>query len=502
MPLAITPPERASAAQPATGMRLVVALTILLVGWGALAFGAVYPWGYVPLAAGAAVVGAMGLALGRGIDPAHRKVAAALAAVALAATLQLIPLPTSVRTAVSPRLDPVLADLDLRFAIERTSAEADGRTLLRPLTTDGVATRRGLLLFGAFALLLLGLTAAIGRTGALRMVPWLLALCVLLAAVGIVQKLLLGDHAWGGMKIYGLWAPQYKLTTPFGPFVNKNHFAGWMLMALPLAVGYAIGLAHVGTRRVRPGLRNRLLWLSSPDGGRVQLAALVVAIMAIALVMTKSRSGVGCFVVSMVIAAVLAARHQATASARAVAIALLAAVVALPLLWAWTDLAQRFEGGRRDESVQLRLDAWALTASIIKDFPAAGTGLNTFAVAALPYAAPGLGQHFREAHNDYLQLAAEGGLLVVVPAAIAATLFGAAVRRRFLESTPESVVYWIRAGAVTGLAAIALQSTVEFSLQMPGNAVLCVVLAAIALHRAPHHATSDSIRHHVSSGTR
>ena len=42
--------------------------------------------------------------------------------------------------------------------------------------------------------------------------------------------------------------------------------------------------------------------------------------------------------------------------------------------------------------------------------------------------------------------------------------------------------YWIRFGAATGLAAIALQSAVEFSLQMPGNAALFVVLCAIALH--------------------
>jgi hypothetical protein len=43
--------------------------------------------------------------------------------------------------------------------------------------------------------------------------------------------------------------------------------------------------------------------------------------------------------------------------------------------------------------------------------------------------------------------------------------------------------YWIRFGAAAGLAAIALQSTVEFSLQMPGNATLFVVLCALALHQ-------------------
>ena len=47
------------------------------------------------------------------------------------------------------------------------------------------------------------------------------------------------------------------------------------------------------------------------------------------------------------------------------------------------------------------------------------------------------------------------------------------------------MTYWMRVGATTGLLAIALQSLVEFSLQMPGNAVFCVVLLAMALHVPP-----------------
>ena len=54
------------------------------------------------------------------------------------------------------------------------------------------------------------------------------------------------------------------------------------------------------------------------------------------------------------------------------------------------------------------------------------------------------------------------------------------------------MAYWLRVGAVTGLVAIALQETVEFSLQMPGNAALCATLCGIALHRAPSKKQLDN----------
>ena len=89
--------------------------------------------------------------------------------------------------------------------------------------------------------------------------------------------------------------------------------------------------------------------------------------------------------------------------------------------------------------------------------------------------------HFQEAHNDYLQLAAEGGMLLAVPIAAAVVLFVAAVRKRMREDA-DRMTSWIRFGALAGILAIAAQSAVEFSLQMPGNAAMFVVLAAISLH--------------------
>jgi O-antigen ligase len=121
---------------------------------------------------------------------------------------------------------------------------------------------------------------------------------------------------------------------------------------------------------------------------------------------------------------------------------------------------------------------------VVRRYPIAGTGLNTYSVAMIFYQQFNRPVRYSQAHNDYLQLAAEGGLLLTVPAAIAIVVFVRVLRRRFAQETSAST-YWIRRGAVVGLLAIALQEIVEFSLQMPGNAFLFAVLCAIALHRTP-----------------
>jgi O-antigen ligase len=155
------------------------------------------------------------------------------------------------------------------------------------------------------------------------------------------------------------------------------------------------------------------------------------------------------------------------------------AFVAVVIL-AGAELGARVVG--RLDAVELRRNIWADSAPILRDFPLTGTGLNTFGTAMITYQTSRHDQHFQEAHNDYLQLLVEGGVLVGLPVLTAIILAVRAVRRRFVAGEDDALTYWIRTGAATGLVAIALQSIVEFSLQMPGNAVLFVVVLAVAMH--------------------
>jgi O-antigen ligase len=136
-------------------------------------------------------------------------------------------------------------------------------------------------------------------------------------------------------------------------------------------------------------------------------------------------------------------------------------------------------GDLRD--LQSRAAAWQDGWSVVRDFPLAGTGMNTYSTTMLFYQRSNPDLHVAQAHNDYLQLLAEGGLLVAVPALIAVSCLVAAIQRNLHAARHETRGYWIRAGAAIGLVAMAVQEIAEFGLQIPANAFLFCTLAAVAL---------------------
>ncbi len=402
----------------------------------------------------------------------------------------MTPIPRGARLLVSPSSETVLLEQDLEYAMaarltgvvdDGSSAQVPAALPERTLSINPDATARALVLLVGLALLLAGLTRLLNITGARRLVTLDRRLWSCPGAVWHHPMRGAGRSRVGGMRIYGFWKPMNLLTTPFGPFVNKNHFAGWMLMGLPLAMGLGLGWAERAQQNGSQGWRHGLLWLSSPEGGKLQLAALATMVMGVSLLMTRSRSGIAGFVLSMMIAGVVVGKRFGAGRFRWLAVGALALMLVGVFTWAGADVTDRFASG----SVGLRRVIWRDSAAVIRDFPLVGTGLNSFGTAMLSYQTTQRDTHFQEAHNDYLQILVEGGLLVAVPASLALIMLARTIRNRFGTHQDDSIAYWRRVGATTGLVAIGLQSLVEFSLQMPGNAVFCVVLMAIAMHEPP-----------------
>ena len=457
--------------------RHATSLLVVAIAWGAFSFGAVYDWAYWPLAVALTAVASVGLFTPVAADESFRPwmlaLGVATAAVAAATLLQLVPLPLDTLRSVSPETMRLLGQFDLEVR--------SGAVSVHPISIAPALTSTGLLLFGSMALTMFGGARLLSSRGVQLVAGSVIVIGVALALAGIVQQPLYAG------KIYGLWTPVNDAGTPFGPFVNKNHFAGWMLMALPLALGLLCGGIARAMRGVRPRWRDRLLWFSSPEASRLVLTAGAALLMALALVLTMSRSGIAALALSLFIAGTFVVRRQWNRGRKAVALAYLVFLPVTVVAWVGTDtIVSRFTQTDWTE-FNGRYGAWSDAWNIASRFPLVGTGLNTYGTATLFYQQHDVEHHYVEAHNDYLQLVAEGGVLVAIPAAAALVAFMFAVRQRFVAET-SVMAYWLRVGAVTGLVAIGLQETVEFSLQMPGNAALFATLCAIALHRSPSRA--------------
>jgi len=461
-------------------------LIVATLSWGALAFGAVYGWAYAPLLVNCAVLGVVGLVSRR--RPAASigaPLALALAAAGLVVVFQLLPLPRAALQRVSPSADALLRNYSFAYAkgldagapidIDALAdVESSGDTS-HPLSIEPQLTVVSVLFFVSLGVLLAGSVRVLTRQDIQTIVHGVIVLSVVVAFTGLVDR-----PTFNG-KIYGFWQPRF-VSSPFGPFANYNHFAGWMLMAIPLAIGCLCARVRRAAREVGPTWRDRLVWLASPKANQALLVAAATLVMALSLFLTRSRSGMTGFAVVVGVLGWLMLRHQAGGAHRFVVMGYLVVLAGLSIGWTGATVVFDRFSAVRGSNLASRIGVWQDTLAVIKDFPIAGTGLNTFGIAMSFYQRHDLNLgRYLQAHNDYLQLASEGGLLLAVPAIAALVLFARAVRQRFSDRHSDPTMYWLRVGAVTGLAAIALQEMVDFSLQIPGNAVLFTVLCAIAL---------------------
>ena len=277
--------------------------------------------------------------------------------------------------------------------------------------------------------------------------------------------------------LYGVWRPLDAGARPYGPFVNRNHTATWLIMACPIAFGYLLARTPPGpaTRRISQRVANALKQLGTM---RIWLVA-AVCVMALTVILSASRSGLIGLITAFGVSVVLISRRRNHAVRRWVMLQF--SLLALVVLWFanYDVLLRRFEesiaGAQEGRG---RLAIWRDAMRIVQDFPLAGTGVGTFSKAITVYQTAEPGYAVDQAHNHYLQVMAEGAATLAVPGTITAGFFLLLASRTLKHDV--SPDYLIRAGACAGIAGVLVQSIWETGLTMPANALLFATLAAIA----------------------
>ena len=316
------------------------------------------------------------------------------------------------------------------------------------------ATKIELLKAGA-CLLLFFLTAESFHTGEEgKLFVWfLVSRGVLVSLLAIVQY-----FTFNG-KLYWFLVLRHG-GVPFGPFVNPNHFAGFVELTDP------IGLAMLFSGAVR---RDKL-----------PLLILLTVVPIGALVLSASRGGITIFLFEFVLLTFLVRRpgKEGKHLLKASALALVSGFFAIWLGVGWT--VERFENlTRGDISHNRRVSMLRDTWQIFRHHPWTGTGLGTLETVYPRYESYYDGLVVDHAHNDYVELLADTGLIGgVCMVGFVALLVWRGLSN--LRATRNPVCRSFYGGSLVGCAGLLLHSLVDFNLHIPSNALLFFLLAAMA----------------------
>ena len=455
-------PQRAEAHGASVAAVLLVAL-VVLSPW---AFGGTPPRVTQAITVLAAVGGLAGwLRSARRIDtldPWARRALCAFSVLWLLGVLQLVPLPPSLHAVVAPGSAAV-------WHPAPPAAAAVLGTRARPVSLDPAATLRWLAFTGA--LVGLGLAARLGlrtRTALLRATVAVVTGGVLVAVYGLVARLLLGTRLYGVFEVPTI--------APFGPFVSKNHFAGYVELTACLAIGLAAGLADEARRGP-----DWLSWLESRRAGCIVAAWGAAAALVLAVPVSLSRGGVVSLTAGV---AAFAAIRLTTRSVHGVSLRAFVVGAAI-LLLAVVIVATLVPNEVRTRVASLssgdayRFSVWRDSLRLVASSPAIGSGLGAFE-EALPRFKTGAGDvRVEHAENDYLELLCDVGGLGLGLALLAA---GGVLLRGWRSTREEThrLTRGIRAGALAGLCAMAVHSAFDFNLHIPSSTLLAVLLLALA----------------------
>jgi O-antigen ligase len=402
----------------------------------------------------------------------------ALGVFAAFSVLQIVPLPAGLVRALSPRAYALYGSL----VQNGTAAPSSWLTLsLSPGATLSELVLIGC--YGIFGFLILRTVRTRGRAE---------VLVVAILASALFQSFYGMAEVFSGHEAILGRAKKYNLGSVTGTYVNRNHLAGFLEMAFPLSLGYLLVKARYFAMAKGLSLRQKVLWFGQESLQWTFLLGLVPVFIGVGLVFSKSRSGIMVLVLTAVLAAVAAASWREFSEAdgergrgepsgrrqgrivRLVVLVVLAAAVWLGI----GPVIKRFS--EVDVSAEGRRTFYRNTLDLIGDFPLTGTGKGTYVNAYEMYEKIDDRLKLSFAHNDYLEYAAENGVVgggALAVAGIGLAVWLAAMWRRRRSSFAKG----IGLGAVLGIAAILIHGFTDFNLQIPANAVYFTALAMLGV---------------------
>ncbi len=272
-------------------------------------------------------------------------------------------------------------------------------------------------------------------------------------------------------KIYGIYEVEY--AKPFGSFVNRHNFAAFIEMAIAVPLGLLfVGAVERDKRLIyltAIGLMGVALILSGSRGGLIAVFAQVVFI----LILTNKTKGSSKLVIKI-----------------GLTVLLLGLIIGGAIMIGGESSLTRFaETAVSNDISSNRTHIWNITLEVIKNNLPFGAGIGAFAAAYTPYDTMNGIERVEQAHNDYLQVLADAGIIGL----ILAGFFVYQLFRTGLQNVKTENLFrrGVAVGALAGCFAILVHSLFDFVLHTTAITLLFLTLASLVVVSGRHFADDE-----------
>jgi O-antigen ligase len=387
--------------------------------------------------------------------------------------LQLLPIPRSVAHALAAPI--VEARESVALVTGSAVASFAPGSLSPPATLDAALRLLAYVLVGLAAVHVLSNRRDVKRT------------VVVIVVAGVLQAVYgSAEYLTGHQHIFA-YEKQHYLDSATGTFVNRNHFAGYLAACLPLALA---GVLSRPQRQRAKGWKDALVRLGDPAVGRFLAYSAAAVLILIGILLSYSRGGLAAALIGVAFLVL-----NLSKSRRRLAL-VLALLLAPAIILCWQEV--RAPGARfitdttEIASLNSRVPVWRTTIGMLPSHMPLGTGFGTFEDAFRLNQPAELGARWTHAHNDWLQVALEGGALaLLVVLLMLLVVFGSRLTRAPVPTESST----LRAAALAGIAAIVFHSLIDFPLRIPAVPVLLVTLVAVTAVTQQERAPAASPRH-------
>ena len=335
-----------------------------------------------------------------------------------------------------------------------TVAAAGGITVPRTISLDPFSTQVVALHIFALCIFFAISIIMIDTAGRLRRIVNVITLFgFLYAFFAILQSVLSPD------KIYGIYKPLAGV--PFGSFVNKHNYAA----IIEMAMGLPMGLIFVGAIRSE----------------KKMLYVVAIALMGSSLLLSGSRGGLVALFAEIILIVILTSRAKGRKNlilkASLSGLLLVAAVGGAIFVGGDTSLTRFSDSITSEDISSSRTHIWAITLKVIGESLPLGAGLGAYAQAYTRFDTSGGYERVEQAHNDYLQIVADAGVVgMIIGALFLFWFFREGIKNARVTNTYRR---GIAVGAFAGCFAIHIHSLFDFVLHITAVSVMFLTLAAI-----------------------